>query len=93
MPNTPPPVLAALLLILLSLTLNIIQSPDKFGQRPIIAVICIHVLAQQVNLFHASLNQLLRLANDAGGWTRDLGAAGIGHHTKGAKLIATFLNR
>ena len=57
------------------------------------AVIGIHVLAQKRQLPHPARHEIARLGQDAVHRAADLGPARVGHHAKGAKLVAAFLHR
>ena len=80
------------------------QRADQLRQCPVAArtrtrtaiaraVIAVDVLAQQCDFAHAFGNQPRRLGQDPRGRARHLCAARIGHHAKGAKLVAAFLHR
>jgi hypothetical protein len=73
------------------------QFPDQLTQVPLrpvymAAVVIVHILAQQRNFAHTLLNQPAGFVEHLRRRPRELGTAGVGNHTKGAELVAAFLN-
>src|SRR5437763_1052155 len=56
------------------------------------AAIGVHILAQKRDLSRAEFDQPSRLVQNLRGGPRKLATARIGHDTKGAKLVTTFLD-
>ena len=75
---------------------DLAQAPDQPRQRPVAAfsgaVIGVDVLPQQGELAHPAIHQIAGLVEHLRRRARDLGAAGVGHDTEGAKLVAAFLD-
>ena len=73
------------------------QCAHQLPKAPVAAlartVIAVDVLAEQGDLAHALVDQLLRLVQHLGDRARDFRAARIGHHAEGAELVATLLHR
>ena len=77
-------------------TVDFRQAPQEAAEAPgravgSFAVIGIDVLAEQSDLPRAARDQPFRLRNDVADGPGELGAAGVGHHTETAELVAAFL--
>jgi hypothetical protein len=72
------------------------QPPDQAGEAPrravVRAVVGVHVLAEERDLAHAAVHEVLRLVQDLGHGARDFGSARVGDDAEGAELVATFLH-
>ncbi len=69
-----------------------VERANEAGEAERAVAPCVDVLPEQGDLARAAVDQRMRLGDDVGGRSADLGAAGVGHDAISAEFVAAFLD-